>query len=519
MKILLIDDDLSFLEVMERSLRHVNYDCVSFQNPVDALAAYQAEQYDVVITDILMPQMDGIDVLRAVKGFNSEARVIMLTGYANMDTTQSALNQGAYAYFQKPFELTNILDTLRKIEKELVIEKENKRKIQMFDENECELDEVYQDLQKHVVAVDQLHAISRKIHAAIDLDCIMQELVNNVCHLLGCRYGLICFYDQKPGKCNCFHSGKEDDGKTGFEDFCPLEKFPFKSCFCQKKILLDNQPCPDTNMVLEPLSISLQNYVCVPLIRRGRAIGILAGLNKNKGFTGRDKFMLNAISDMAVTAIYNSGLIGQLKELFGQTVEALAKGIEARDEYTRGHTNRVSRYTEMIARALNWNDEKLYEAHIGSTLHDIGKIGIPDRILNKPGRLTGEEFAMIKQHVVIGVEILKDVYQLKKMMPYIQHHHERYDGSGYPQGLKGKEIPLEGRIMCVADSFDAMTSNRPYRGHLCLEEAVSELEKCSGLQFDPGIVEVFISLLNSGELDNIVHENHHFAASKLHESS
>jgi response regulator RpfG family c-di-GMP phosphodiesterase len=501
MRILLIDDDLSCLNALQRALEKVNYECFSYQDPVKGVAVYKANHFDVVITDISMPKMNGLDVLRSVKESNSAVRVIMMTGYAHIDSAQAALNQGAYAYFRKPYNLSNLIEILQKIEKELNTERDIKGKIHKFEETRDELNLTYEHLQYHVVALDQVHAISRKIHAAIDLNDIMHEMLNGASHLLDCEYCLIAFKEKSLRQCHCYFGKGLIRNRLCGDGSCILETPPFEQCLNKQKVFLDNNPPGEIKEIMQAKAIGLKNYVCVPLIHNGRALGVLAGLNKKTGFTGNDKFLTNILGGTAVTAIHNAELIGQLKEFFEQTVEALARGIDARDKYTRGHTSRVSNYIIAIGRGLGWDKGKLDEAYIGSVLHDIGKIGIPDRILNKPGRLTKEEFRLMKDHVSIGVDILKDVPQLKGMLGYIHCHHERLDGFGYPRGLKGNDIPIEGRIVCIADSFDAMTSNRSYRSSLSVDQAVAELERCAGSQFDPEIVEVFVSLIRSKKIE------------------
>jgi response regulator RpfG family c-di-GMP phosphodiesterase len=500
--ILLTDDDTGCLKVLERFLKECGYECYSYSNPVEAVKAIKTKPFDVVITDILMPQMNGIDVLKSVKETNSETKVIMLTGYASIENTEAALNQGAYSFFRKPLDLNIINETLQKIEKELSVEREIRSKIHKFEATKEELNLTYQDLQHHVVVVDQLHAISQKIHANDELYDIMRELLAGASHLLDCEHCLISFQEKKLRRCGCFFGNETVQSGLCENGDCILNNSAFESCYKDKKCVLDSTPSLEIIRTIKSFGIDLYNYVSVPLIHKDKVLGVMAGLNKKAGFSSRDKFLLNALSGTAVTAIQYSGLINQLKELFEQTVEALAKGIDARDAYTLGHSSRVSYYTKAIGYKLGWNKTKLDEAYLATLLHDIGKIGIPDIVLNKPGRLSEQEYLLMKDHVMIGIEILKDIPKLRNVLNYIHYHHERFDGKGYPTGLGGEEIPVEGRVVCVADSFDAMTSNRGYRKALSLDMALAELENCKGSQFDPKIVEVFESLIRSGDIEN-----------------
>lgn len=170
----------------------------------------------------------------------------------------------------------------------------------------------------------------------------------------------------------------------------------------------------------------------------------------------------------------------QIQNMTFQTIETIANTIDAKDEYTQGHSRRVSNYAAQIAKEMGMDEEQISNIRFIALLHDIGKIGVPDSVLNKPGRLTDAEYELMKQHTVTGGEILKDIGMLPDLDVGAKYHHERYDGKGYPNGLKGEEIPLTARIICMADSFDAMTSNRVYRKHLSMDVVMEEIRRCRG---------------------------------------
>lgn len=188
----------------------------------------------------------------------------------------------------------------------------------------------------------------------------------------------------------------------------------------------------------------------------------------------------------------------EVEALLVATVGALANSIEARDPYTRGHTDRVSRITLAFCTELGWDWARLRIARMGALLHDIGKIGVPDAILSKPGRLTPEEYGLMKQHPEIGAQILEGIAALEPAVPFVLSHHERWDGTGYPHRLAGGEIPLEGRLLAIVDTYDAMTSARVYRAAASNETAIAEIVRCSGSQFDPELVEAFVALNEKG---------------------
>lgn len=187
----------------------------------------------------------------------------------------------------------------------------------------------------------------------------------------------------------------------------------------------------------------------------------------------------------------------KLEKAYMESIETLRYTVEAKDPYTRGHSDRVSEYSVLIGKYLGLSDEDLHILRIGGLFHDIGKIGIPDSILLKPGKLTPDEYSEIKNHPAIGVHILSNAAIFKNIIPVVKHHHERYDGLGYPSKLKGDDIPYLARIAAVADTFDAMTSKRTYRDSLDLSIVKEEIEKNRRIQFDPQIADVFLDILKN----------------------
>ncbi|WP_026486000.1 HD-GYP domain-containing protein [Caldanaerobius polysaccharolyticus] len=188
---------------------------------------------------------------------------------------------------------------------------------------------------------------------------------------------------------------------------------------------------------------------------------------------------------------YTFKLYMDSKQSYYETINVLIKALEAKDKYTAGHSKSVEKITSLLCRELGFSEYLTERVQIAALLHDVGKIGIPESILNKPGKLTSEEFEVIKYHSEYGYEILKDVSGLKDISLWIKHHHERFDGTGYPDGKKGHEIPLESQILSIADVFDALVSNRPYRKAFTREEAYDIILNSNGTQFSPEIIEVF----------------------------
>ena len=187
----------------------------------------------------------------------------------------------------------------------------------------------------------------------------------------------------------------------------------------------------------------------------------------------------------------------QLEQAYLDMIQTLRYTVEAKDTYTRGHSDRVSEYSVLIGEKLGLPEDQIKTLRIGGLFHDIGKIGIPDSILLKPDKLTDDEYSEIKNHPTIGAHILSNATIFRDILPIVKHHHERYDGNGYPGKLKGEDIPYLARIAAVADSFDAMTSKRTYRDSLPLDVVKSEIERCKGTQFDPAIADAFLDILDT----------------------
>ena len=241
------------------------------------------------------------------------------------------------------------------------------------------------------------------------------------------------------------------------------------------------------------LSGDARQLLAVPLQRQEQILGCLFALDKNEGeFDSVDTKLLNSIANESAIYLENAMLFEDVHGLMMGLLHSLTSAVDAKDAYTCGHSERVALVSRHLAQQMGLADHDVEQIYMAGLLHDVGKIGVPEAVLQKTGKLTPEEFDQMKRHPQIGARILQDIKQMREIIPGVLHHHERYDGKGYPSGLAGEKIPLMGRVICLADCFDAMTSNRTYRKALPLEVALTEIRRCSGTQFDPRLAEYFL---------------------------
>jgi putative nucleotidyltransferase with HDIG domain len=244
------------------------------------------------------------------------------------------------------------------------------------------------------------------------------------------------------------------------------------------------------------------SIMVVPMLQYSQAIGTVAVVRSNDKprYTPADLQLLTVFSSHIASSLQNAQLYTRMKTLNWEVIRSYARAVEAKDIYTRGHSERVATYAQSLGQSLGLSTQELDILYMAGVLHDIGKIGIPDSILNKPGVLTPPEYDVMKSHPQVGRDILSQVTSFKEILPIVYHHHERIDGKGYPDGLSGSEIPFLARVVCVVDSYEAMTSDRAYRKALPAETVRTILEKGAGTQWQEDLVRQWLTLLDSNSL-------------------
>jgi HD-GYP domain-containing protein (c-di-GMP phosphodiesterase class II) len=365
-----------------------------------------------------------------------------------------------------------------------------------------------------LVRLSRLYDIVRSLNSIIQLDKLLHQIVASAAAMMEARGGALMLVDAG-GRNLIFEvaSGGASSQLKGV--VIPINERSIAGVVAMRgKLLVENdaQHSPFfSGQVDKQTGYRTRKLVCVPLKVQERTIGVVEVLDKISGedFDKDDVKLLEAMADAAAVAIENvrlyeeerkktrllSEAYDELHKTYRATLQAIAGLLDTRDEATHGHSNRVVAFTLRLAGAIGVTDPaRLKAIEQGALLHDVGKIGVADAILRKPGPLDEEEWAEMRAHPELGHKMLKDIEFLKSALPIVLHHHERWDGSGYPQGLKGKQIPLEARIFSVIDAYDAITSERPYSPARTHEEAVEILLSESGTTFDPDVVRAFLTV-------------------------
>jgi len=356
------------------------------------------------------------------------------------------------------------------------------------------------DLAKRIDMIQSLYEINKAISSSLSHDLIVATAADHLEVLLHCDLQVIADKHLDSQRIMSVRArGKEiTDGLT------PGQELENKGIIHHAVTTEETQYIPDTSNYFQPCRFlqdqtdkEIRSLMIVPLVTSKGVRGLLIlGDRQPAFFKNEELFVVEKIASQLAVAIQNAQLYEEMRQLFFNTVASLANAIDAKSPWTMGHSERVMNVAANIARDMGLDEERIERVRMGGLLHDIGKIGVMEALLEKPAELDDDDFPPIRLHPEKGVAILSPIAQLKDVLPAILHHHEFYDGSGYPGHLAGDDIPLDARIIAVADSFDAMVADRPYRKGLGVKEAAKELARCAGTQFDPAIVDSFCSRLD-----------------------
>jgi putative nucleotidyltransferase with HDIG domain len=489
LKILVVDDEQAIREVMKAYLEHDHrYRVLTAQDGLEAVQVISGEKIDCCFTDISMPGMNGLELTERIQALDNTIPVVVMTGYPSMESAIRTLKNGVVDFLIKPVKMDQLAVVIERTMREralfvenLLLKEEMKGKQRIVELN--------LELQEKIRELEVANLILRRLDQPSSSRDLFETLVNLCGEVTSCDEAHFCVIDQeirKPAVISSYYGKERGEAPDG-----RVLHMEILNTMAEEGIpILVKGEGGNGNLIAAPLKIRSSLFGAI----------VLKTGNGNGQIAEKDLYYLNFLLEKASSSIENLALYENLYENLFSILYAFVETLEARDSYTKQHSARVTGYAEAMAKTLCRSEEEIAILHVAGYLHDIGKIGIPDHILLKPGKLTEEEFEVIKKHPVIGSNIVGHFDMWTKEQSVIRHHHERWDGRGYPEGLSKGKIPYLARIISVADVYDALTSDRSYRKKMPVERALTIIKENSGTQFDPEIVDAFLTMFDRGEM-------------------
>jgi len=486
--ILVVDDEEGILEITEEYFVRKGYEVFTASNGKEAMAVIDTGiDIGCCFTDINMPVMDGLELAERIRKKDASLPVVVMTGFPSLDNSIQTLKNGVVDYLIKPVNLEQMELCLRRILRERGL----------FVENLL--------LKEEVQRQERIKALNEELTAKIDEVNLLNKIMDDFSSFNASFdiFNHVVALSLEVSKADdvCFYIYSES-GDLLFPMACSnLEQRRGENMPRPLKTMLLTTMAEDIPLLVgatedQTIFYGARSFMATPLRIRDKVFGIVTASisGSETHFTEKDIFLLNFISHKAASAIENTALYENIYDNLFSTLYAFVAALEARDPYTQQHSRRVTEVSVMIGKEVGCTDEELDVLQFAGHLHDIGKIGIRDDILLKPGRLNGEEYEKIKEHPVIGADIVSQLGLWTKEQEIIRNHHEFYNGKGYPRGARGDEIPRLARILSVADAFDAMASDRAYRKKMSKEKVMNIIKQESGKQFDPEAVAAFLKI-------------------------
>jgi response regulator RpfG family c-di-GMP phosphodiesterase len=486
-RILVADDEKVIREILSDFLNMEGYLVHTVEDGAEALRELRRRSYNLVISDLKMPNMTGLELIQKISEESIPVLTVIMTGFGTVETAIEAMKRGAYDYILKPFKVEEVVHIVQRGLDRQRLQHENIRL-------------------KDALSI---YKISEAIAGSLAVDTVLDLVLDATLDAVDADVVSLLLEDPKREGRFVERMRKVAPRAEPDVEAPALNLDEVLPIFQEDRPLLVHGS-RSFRFLAEPpdLNRRLVSFCSIPLKLTGRIIGMLNAYSYTRGskFSEGQRKMLYVLGSRAAVSIENARLYENLvdankdltnanvslEENFKQTIIGFAHALEESDRYTRGHSERVAMYARLIAIGLRLPGPEIDTVVKVGLMHDVGKIGIRNDKLNKPGKLTPEELAMFRSHPAKGKRILEPIPFMRDIVPGCYCHHEAWDGSGYPQGLMADHIPLIGRIVAVADAYDAMTSDRAYRKALPHEIACGELERCVGSQFDPEIVPVFL---------------------------
>lgn len=471
--ILVVDDEQVIREILADFLTMEGFNVHTAKDGSAALVELSRRRFDLVLSDLKMPNMGGIELLEAISKHTPHVVTIIMTGFGTVETAIDAMKRGAYDYIMKPFKMEEVVHTVRRGLERKKLQAENLRLKEAL----------------------SLYKVSEAIANSLSLDEVIRTVIDAAIDEVGADGVIVLledgsgeFFERARVTSPSFEAPGFDLGKLSVERLAShFER--------DRRLKMSGRQGLQFFAEL-PRGAELASLIVTRMTMSARPIGYMAvcSFSPGKQFDEGQRKLLRMVADRAAAAIENAKLYEDLKATFRQTIRGLASAIDKMDRYTSGHSERVAGYAQLLALKLGLPEPQVEIIRQSALMHDIGKIGCVLN-LNKPGILSEREYEIFKRHPGYGKEILQPIDFLHPLIPGVHCHHERWDGNGYPLGLKGKDIPLMARIISVADVYDAMTSDRAYRKALPHEATVGEIIRCAGSQFDPSVSNEFVEAI------------------------
>jgi response regulator RpfG family c-di-GMP phosphodiesterase len=466
-KVLIVDDDPGIRETIAQIIEELGYSSQTASDGPEALSMLDSGPFLCVFTDIMMPKMTGIELIKRIKAREISLPIIVITGYASLEIAIDAMKCGASDFISKPFKVSQIQLLLNKVKREKLLLEENRKYSDTIELHRL-IDNLVGQLDDKNSEISSFQAISDKIISLKGIRDLVSAIVDVSKQLL--EDVDVRFFPLNRKTLKLMNPDGGDDRIIGSE-------------LIDGKIVRKNNAAGNTPWRFETI---------FPLMIEGQVFGTL-DVHSNTMLGDEKEGKILYLLNRSAERMENVALYEGLYENMLSTLNSMAKILDARDPHTSQHSTRVTNLSLSMGNILKLPEDDKDVLYIAASLHDIGKVGIPDSILLKNDKLTDDEFRIIKRHPDIGADILKPLPPMIRETDIIRYHHERYDGKGYPSGIKGQEIPLLSRIITLADAYDAMTTDRPYREGLPVDKAIEEIERCSGTQFDPELAKIFIN--------------------------
>ena len=462
-RIIVVDDEVVITEILSDFLGMEGWEIETATSGPAALETLESSSFDLMISDLKMPEMSGLELMEKVLNKDEGVVVIIMTAFGTVETAIEAMKKGAFDYILKPFKMEEVVQIVRRAIDMKRLADENIRL-----KSTLSLYRLFEDLDVTLSLNDMLDRV---------LDFAMRQVDADE----------LSIYLQRPDSGELELRRKLVAGGASREASIDLERI---SVEMESGGFLISHGAEIQEFIRSDDDLP-EAFLSLPLIYQSRRVGVLNVMGyEGKRFTEGQRKLLSILSGRTALSIINSRLVEELRDTVRSTIQSLASALEAMDRYTAGHSDRVTHYALLIGQILELGETDKEVLQQAALMHDIGKIGCHAN-LNKKDQLTAKEYEIFKEHPTHGKNILEPLTFLHPVIPGVHLHHERWDGKGYPVGLQGDDIPLMARILAVADSYDAMTSNRAYRKALAHKVAMEELKRCAGTQFDPSIVDAF----------------------------